>query len=167
MDPILALIIGLLVGAILGVVIGLLVARVRATAPADRVDPEVIEARHQAAIAQVTATEKEQQSLLSAELASITARASALGEQVASLQQQYKETIDRQRDEAQALAERERRESKVLQALTPVQETLRTMQNKVTELESQRSLQHGELSQQLKSATESEERLRSTAESLA
>jgi DNA recombination protein RmuC len=55
----------------------------------------------------------------------------------------------------------------VLQALTPVQETLRTMQSKVVELEQQRSQQHGELAQQLKSATESEERLRATAESLA
>src|SRR5690606_35028397 len=43
----------------------------------------------------------------------------------------------------------------------------RTMQLKVTDLETQRQKQHGELTQQLKSATESEERLRSTAESLA
>ena len=63
--------------------------------------------------------------------------------------------------------ERERVESRVLQALTPVQETLRTMQQKVNDLEHQRALQHGELSEQLRSATESEERLRSTAESLA
>jgi DNA recombination protein RmuC len=41
------------------------------------------------------------------------------------------------------------------------------MQHKVTELETQRSQQHGELTQQLRAATESEERLRSTAESLA
>jgi DNA recombination protein RmuC len=41
------------------------------------------------------------------------------------------------------------------------------MQQKVLDLETQRMRQHGELSQQLKSATESEERLRSTAESLA
>jgi DNA recombination protein RmuC len=41
------------------------------------------------------------------------------------------------------------------------------MQQKVTELETQRSRQHGELAQQLRSAAESEERLRSTAESLA
>jgi DNA recombination protein RmuC len=126
MDPILALIIGLIAGAILGVVIGVLLARVRGAAASDRVDPEILEARHQAIIAQVTADERAQQAQLSTELASITARAGALGEQVIALQQQYKETIDRHRDEAQALTERERRESKVLQALTPVQETLRT-----------------------------------------
>ncbi|WP_237719741.1 hypothetical protein [Salinibacterium sp. PAMC 21357] len=83
MDPLVTLIVGLLIGAILGVVIGVLIARLRATAPTGRVDPEVLEARHQAAIAQVTAVEREQQSRLSAELASTTARAGALGEQVA------------------------------------------------------------------------------------
>jgi DNA recombination protein RmuC len=55
----------------------------------------------------------------------------------------------------------------VLQALAPVKQTLSEMQLKVTELETQRSLQHGELSQQLRQASESEERLRSTAETLA
>ncbi len=54
------------------------------------------------------------------------------------LQTQYRELVERQRAEQQAQAERERAESKVLQALTPVQETLRTMQHKVTELETQR-----------------------------
>jgi len=41
------------------------------------------------------------------------------------------------------------------------------MQLKVTDLEHQRRTQHDELSQQLRSATESEERLRATADSLA
>jgi DNA recombination protein RmuC len=58
-------------------------------------------------------------------------------------------------------------DSKVLVALSPVQESLKAVQAKVVELETQRQQQYGELSQQLKSATESEERLRSTAESLA
>jgi DNA recombination protein RmuC len=48
-----------------------------------------------------------------------------------------------------------------------VKESLSTMQQKVADLEQQRTLQHGELTQQLKSAVESEERLRTTAESLA
>jgi DNA recombination protein RmuC len=51
--------------------------------------------------------------------------------------------------------------------LTPVQESLRTMQSKVTEIEEQRAVQHGQLTEQLRSATESEERLRGTAEALA
>ena len=41
------------------------------------------------------------------------------------------------------------------------------MQRAVAELEAQRSLQHGQLSQQLRTAGESEERLRATTESLA
>lgn len=163
MDPIIALLAGLAVGVILGGVIGVLVARSRTVA----VDPAVVEARHAAALAQLQADERAVQAQLAAERAAIHATADALREQVATLQTQYRELMDRQRAEAQAQTEREQRESKVLQALTPVQESLRTMQHKVTELEAQRALQHGELAQQLKSATESEERLRSTAESLA
>ncbi len=163
MDPIIALLAGLAVGVILGGVIGVLVARSRAVA----VDPAVAEARHAAALAQLQADERAVQAQLAAERAAIHATADALREQVGTLQAQYRELMERQRADAQAQTEREQRESKVLQALTPVQESLRTMQHKVTELEAQRALQHGELAQQLKSATESEERLRSTAESLA
>ena len=163
MDPILALLIGLAAGALLGLVIGMLVSRLRAT----NANPAVLEARHAAALAQLQAEERAVQGQLAAERAAIHATADALREQVDTLQAQYREVMERQRTDAQAQAEREQRESKVLQALSPVQESLRTMQNKVTELESQRSLQHGELTQQLRAATEAEERLRSTAESLA
>jgi DNA recombination protein RmuC len=163
MDPIIALLIGLAAGVVLGGVIGMLVARARSGGT----DSAVLEARHAAALAQLRADERAVQAQLSAERAAIHATADALREQVDSLQTQYREVVDRHRTDAQTQAEREQRESKVLQALTPVQESLRTMQHKVTELETQRNLQHGELSQQLKAATESEERLRSTAESLA
>lgn len=104
---------------------------------------------------------------MQAQLAGALASLDALQTQLLDTQEQYRALIDRQRTDAQAQAEREQRESRVLQALTPVQESLRTMQTKVTELETQRSIQHGELAQQLRAATESEERLRSTAESLA
>jgi DNA recombination protein RmuC len=167
MDPIVPLLIGLLVGVALGTVIGMLVARTRAQSGATAVDLALVEAQHSAAIAQIRAEEQAVQAELAADRAAIHATAEALREQVMSLQEQHRDVLERQRTDAQAQAEREQRESKVLQALTPVQETLRTMQHKVTELETQRSVQHGELSQQLKAATESEERLRSTAESLA
>jgi DNA recombination protein RmuC len=166
MDLLIALLIGLLVGVALGAVIGMLVARSRKTT-VEGVEPAVLEARHQVAISEVRALEQAAQAQLTAELASVQATAMALKEQVIGLQEQHRDLVERQRAEQVALTERERAESKVLQALTPVQESLRTMQHKVTELETQRSLQHGELSQQLKSATESEERLRSTAEALA
>jgi DNA recombination protein RmuC len=167
MDPIVALLIGLIIGVILGAVIGLLVGRSRRTSAAVGEDPAVIEARHATVVAEIRAEEAGHRAQLSSELAGLQATAAGLREQIGIQQQQYSEFVDRTRAEQVAATERERSESKVLQALTPVQETLRTMQQKVTELESQRALQHGELSQQLRNATESEERLRSTAESLA
>jgi len=167
MDPIVALLIGLLVGVILGAVIGVLVGRSRSASAAVGEDPAVLEARHATVVAEIRAEEAQHRSQLSSELAALQATAAGLREQIGIQQQQYSEFAERTRAEQIATTERERAESKVLQALTPVQETLRTMQLKVTDLEQQRALQHGELSQQLKSATESEERLRSTAESLA
>jgi DNA recombination protein RmuC len=167
MDPIIALLVGLAVGVILGAIIGILVARARGAARTAELNPALVEARHREALSQLKAGELAVQSQLTADHAAISARADALREQVQSLKEQYDAVVNRQRSEAQAQTERDQRESKVLQALTPVQESLRTMQHKVTELETQRSQQHGELTQQLRAATESEERLRSTAESLA
>lgn len=93
---------------------------------------------------------------LKAEAAASDATAVALREQVEQLLA-HQRTAQQSRDA----------DNRVLQALSPVQETLRTMQQTVADLEAQRSLQHGQLSEQLKNATESEERLRGTAESLA
>ena len=163
MDPIVALLLGLLVGVVIGGFIGLLLARTRRAGA----DPALLEARHAAVVAEIRAEESSHRSQLSSELAALQATAAGLREQIGIQQHQYSEFAERSRSEQLAATERERAESKVLQALTPVQETLRTMQQKVTDLEAQRSLQHGELTQQLRSATESEERLRSTAESLA
>jgi DNA recombination protein RmuC len=166
MDPLIALLIGLAAGLVLGAIIGVLALRAR-TNPAGGTDPAVIDARHQIALAELRAQEQSAQATLSSELASAQATVTAMHDQVEALRDQHREILDRQRAEQAAATERDRAESKVLQALTPVQESLRTMQHKVTELETQRQQQHGELTQQLRSATESEERLRSTAESLA
>lgn len=138
MDFVLPLLLGLVLGAGLGIVIGLLLAR-RSAAPT---------AEHDALREQLTAAE--------VRVAQAEARAIALDEQLA---------LARQRDlEREA---REKQEGRVLEALAPVASTLRAMQLKVDELEQQRNRQHGELSQQLRTATEAEERLRATAESLA
>ena len=160
MDPILALLLGLVVGVALGGVIGALVARSRRQADAAAVDPAVVEARHAALVAELRGS-------LEAQLAAAEATLAGAREQLAQSQVQVADLLERERIEARKRAEADQAESKVLQALTPVQEVLRTMQQKVTELETQRSQQHGEITQQLKSATESEERLRATAESLA
>ena len=178
MEPV-SLLIGLIVGLVLGFAVALLVTRNRRTPDAAAaINPEVLAAQHAVELGAVRAEEaalradlQSQERAIQAELregrAAFEAEARSLAGQVESLQRQLQAVAEQQRTDAQTQAEREQRESKVLQALTPVQEVLRTMQQKVTDLETQRSLQHGELSQQLKSATESEERLRSTAESLA
>ena len=167
MDPIASLIVGLVIGIVLGIVIGLLFARTRTADAPLGVDPALLASQNEIALGAVRAEEATARAQLAAELAAIQATAIALREQVSAQQQQYQDLVDRQRQDQLAEADRQQRESKVLQALTPVQESLRSMQLKVTELETQRSLQHGELTQQLRTATESEERLRSTAESLA
>jgi len=168
---ILLLLIGLVVGALLGGLAALLLAQRRGTAvdPDAPVaeDPALVEARHQAALAEVRANEEAAKSLLREELAATQATAEALRERIVQAQQQYRELVERQQAEAEARAARDAAESKVLQALAPVRQSLSEMQGKVTELESQRNRQHGELAQQLRSAAESEERLRSTAEALA
>lgn len=58
-------------------------------------------------------------------------------------------------------------ENKVLQALAPVSQRLTDMQRTVQELEKQRHEQHGQISQQLRAAVDSDELLRGTTEQLA
>ena len=163
MDPLLTLIVGIAIGVAIGLAIGVLIARGRIN-PAD---PALIEAKHRAALTQVQADERAVQSTLRADYAAIRARADALGEQVDALLLQHREVIERQRTDAQAQVDRDQRESRVLQALTPVQESLRTMQQKVTELETQRSQQYGEIAEQLKQTQVAGEQIRMTTESLA
>ena len=155
MDPILAMIVGLVLGAAAGLVIGFLVARARRAA-VEGVDPELLEERHARALTELRMAEQAVQSQLTAELASIQATSDGLRDQL--------ETLVRQQAEA---AERERSENKVLHALAPVQETLRTMQVKVTDLEQQRSQQYGAIAEQLKQTQLSGEQIRITTESLA
>ncbi|GAA1834458.1 DNA recombination protein RmuC [Agromyces salentinus] len=179
---ILLLVIGLVVGIALGALATWFVASKRASeASADTVeleDPALVEARHQAAItamraeqaaeqARILAREQQVQAQLQAELASAQATTVGLREQIESARVQYREIVERQRSEQQQREAREAADSKVLTALAPVKQTITEMQAKVTELEAQRHQQHGELSQQLKIAAENEERLRSTAETLA
>jgi DNA recombination protein RmuC len=170
---VLFLIIGLLVGAAGGVLGGLALARrtgvatTQEDASAPAVSPEVIAAQHATDLAEVRAREQLAQASLREQLASATATAQGLRERIERQQLQFEQLEQRQREELAVQRERERAESKVLQALAPVRESLQGMQKKVTDLEEQRSRQHGELAQQLRSASESEERLRGTAESLA
>ncbi|MDA0289515.1 MAG: DNA recombination protein RmuC [Actinomycetota bacterium] len=80
----------------------------------------------------------------------------ALEAQLDMAQRQYEE-----------LRTKQEAENKILQALAPVSERLTEMQRTVSELEKQRSEQHGQISQQLRAALDSDELLRGTAEQLA
>ncbi|MGN6501628.1 MAG: DNA recombination protein RmuC [Pseudolysinimonas sp.] len=153
MDPLLALLLGLALGIALGATLGIFIARSHRAGAAADVDPAVLRARHEAELAGLRAD-------LGSQLAAAQASVSALREQLEAATAQYRDLDARVRADAQT-------ESKVLQALAPVQTSLRSMHDKVAELESQRNRQHGELTQQLKTSVESEERLRATAESLA
>jgi DNA recombination protein RmuC len=165
---VLFLIVGLLVGAAAGALGGVAYAR-RGTGGTTTAEerPEVVAARHAAELAEVRAQEQLAQATLREQLAAVTATAEGLRESIQRQQEQYEELAERQRRELLAQREREQAESRVLQALAPVRDSLQGMQKKVAELEEQRSRQHGELAQQLRSASESEERLRGTAEALA
>jgi len=151
MSPLVALLLGLLVGLVLGTVLGLTAARARSLG---------------------------REASATADLAGARATADGLRAQLAALDEQHRRQVlaqearlaefqDRLRDVRIAEAERQRADGQVMVALSPVAESLRTVQQKVAELEEQRSLQYGALSEQLRSAAESEERLRSTAEALA
>ena len=147
---VLFLIIGLLVGGAAGVFGGLAYGRRGVQEPAAAEPPEVIAARHAMELAEVRAQEQTAQAALREQLAAVAATADGLRESIRRQQQQYEELAERQRQELAAQREREHAESKVLQALAPVRESLQGMQKKVADLEEQRSRQHGELAQQLK-----------------
>lgn len=137
MDPLLALLIGIIVGAVLGALIGLLAAKARRG--------------NEPAVA----------------LAAARATIAGLREQLDTAQRQYQTLDERVRTEREQREARERGENRVLQALAPVKESLESMTRTVADIEQQRTLQHGELTQQLRSSLASEEHLRATAESLA
>ncbi|GAA2068010.1 DNA recombination protein RmuC [Microbacterium hatanonis] len=79
----------------------------------------------------------------------------------------YRELAGQARADQAAREERERREQTVLRALAPVRDSLETMQRKVEDLERERGVQFGSLSEQLRRSHESDEALRSTTEALA
>ena len=104
---------------------------------------------------------------LLARVAAAEATATSLREQLDLRNDEYRDLIDRARADQVAHSERERREAAVLTALSPVRETLLTMQQKVADLERDRHAQFGSLAEQLRRAHESDEALRATTESLA
>ncbi len=147
----LALFLALLLGLVLGVAVGALVARTRAAEATARLSSDLAAAR---AVADASRERLEGQD-------------DQYRRQIAQQEDRLREFQDRLRDVRIAEAERARTDGQVLVALSPVAESLQAVQQKVAELEAERTLQYGALSEQLRTAAESGERLRGTAESLA
>lgn len=164
----LALLVGLLLGVLLlGVLLaGALAAGRAARAPAVE-DPALVAARHATELLQARHEGADLQSQLRAQAAGLQATAHSMAGELDAAERRYDELIDRHARQAKEQQARQAQESRVLQALAPVTSTLESMQGTVARLESQRAEQHGQLASQLQQALDSEERLRSTAESLA
>jgi DNA recombination protein RmuC len=159
MDLVIVLLVGLAVGASLGWLLG------RAQQAAGRVDhdPVVVEARHAQLVAEIRQQESAARADVAARLAEADATARGLREQLEAAQIQYRETIQQHTHERERRTAAEQAESKVLQQLAPVATQLRTMQQKVDEIEKQRSLQHGDLAAQIRATRESAEQSRAAA----
>ncbi|OCG75504.1 DNA recombination protein RmuC [Microbacterium sediminis] len=109
----------------------------------------------------------ESRASLAERLAAANAELGALHESLARQDAQRREAMERERLDRQEAAERAARESAVLAALTPVQESLRRMQQRVDAMDSARQEQFGQVAEQLRAAQAVDEQLRATTESLA
>lgn len=117
---------------------------------------EITAARHEALVAAAREEEREQRALVEADLASAQASVEELRHLVS--------------EHRRAQQERERGESgqtQVLKTLTPVVEHLRSMQQKVDELEKARVRQHTELATQIQHTQRTVEDSRKAADTLA
>ncbi|HBR88294.1 MAG TPA: DNA recombination protein RmuC [Microbacterium sp.] len=104
---------------------------------------------------------------LRAQVAAANAARQGVQAQLDHQQLLYRELASQARSDLAARDDRERREQAILRALSPVHETLQTMQGKVDELERDRHHQFGALAEQLRRSHESDEQLRATTEALA
>ncbi|MEG8037452.1 DNA recombination protein RmuC [Sphingomonas sp. LR61] len=152
---ILALVIGLVIGIAVGAVVAWSLARSRAgvDAAASRASAEALRTR-------LDEVRRDAEERLDAQDAQYRRQVDSLERRSAELEH----LVQRMHGADSA---RNQNESKVLSALSPVAQTLDVMRTKIAELEQSRSEQYGALSAQLRSAAESEERLRATADTLA
>ncbi len=162
----LLLVIGLLVGGAVGALATVLVRSRRAAALPDE-HPDVVRARHQTELLQVRREGEAANSELRQYIASLESTVDALQREVRTGELRHRDLVERQRAEQLEREAREGTENRVLQQLAPVRESLHSMQQKVAEIERERAEQHGQLSNQLRAALESDERLRATTETLA
>ena len=183
-----AILLALLVGLLLGAGVGWMVRQSLLPATAEVAPgeaPEVVAARHEAELADLRhevervrlegesrtaaalAEEAAARAAVQAELTGALATVDELRDAVDDARARYRTLVEQQR---QAQQERERGESgqtQVLKTLTPVVEHLRSMQQKVDELEKARVRQHTELATQIQHTQRSVEDSRKAADTLA
>lgn len=154
---------GLAVGVLIGVLLGAVLAGRRKVAAED----PAAAGRHETELLRVRAEGERVAADLRAELAAYEATIDGLQRELDNAERRAQEERRARSVEAEERRRREQEESRVLAALAPVQETLRTVQGKVSELEQQRAAQYGAIEQQLLATRQSTEQVRGTAESLA
>jgi DNA recombination protein RmuC len=154
--------------AIGGLVVGLLIGALFGMVRAGRgEDPAVLAGRHEADLLRARADGDAVAATLRTELAAYEATIDGLQRELAAADRRAQQERAARTTEAEERRLRDQEESRVLAALSPVQETLRTVQGKVTELEQQRAAQYATIEQQLLATRASSDQVRNTAESLA
>lgn len=168
-----AILLALLVGLLLGAGAGWWLAGARRSSEAQqaraRHEAELKESdlRFQVAVAQAREQESAARTAVQAELAAALATVDELRDALVAARDQQKAMVDQQRQSQREREQAEGGHTQVLKTLTPVAEQLRAMQRRVEELEQQRSHQHGELAQQLRSTQQSVAESKKAADTLA
>jgi DNA recombination protein RmuC len=152
---------------VVGVVLGALIATALAGRRRTGEDPALAAGRHEADLLRARAEGDAIAADLRTELAAYEATIDGLQRELRSADRRAQEDRASRSAEAEERRRREQEEARVLTALAPVQETLRTVQGKVDELEQQRAAQYGAIEQQLLATRVSSDQVRNTAESLA
>jgi DNA recombination protein RmuC len=167
MEIIGVLLVGLTIGLAAGGAVGWFARQARIPVVPPQESAEVLAARHEAAVAQVRHEEAQARAAVQAELAGALSAVDELRDALEATRRQHEDYVAHHRAAGQ---ERERTESghaQVLKTLTPVAEQLRAMHRRVEELEQQRSHQHGELAEQLRSTQRSVAESKQAADTLA
>ncbi|MEO6606187.1 MAG: hypothetical protein ABIN55_11280, partial [Aeromicrobium sp.] len=127
MELIVVLVCGLALGAVVGWMIG--------RAPAQGSEPAILEARHATALAELRHDESSLRAQIEQDLAESRATVIGLREQLGTARTQYEEIVERHRQDALKRTAADQAESKVLQQLAPVADQLKSMNQKVIDLE--------------------------------
>ena len=157
----------LVLGLAVGVAVGWLARQHLVVPAAPAESPELVAARHEAVLAQVRHEEATARAGVQAELAAAQAAVEELRDSLEATREQHREFVAEHRAQQQARERAEAGSSEVLKTLTPVAQQLQAMRQRVDELEKQRSHQHGELTEQLRTTQVSVAESKKAADTLA